>query len=183
MRGAAVPIVDAAPDTVWLWSDLHLGDPGVLRTGRRPFWTTGEMDDHLLDAWRRQVRPEDLLVTLGDVAHPAPWAHPPTVAALRNCPGRRILVLGNHDVADRERQRLRGAGFVEQHAAVLLATAPPLALTHVPLRRVPPTAVNVHGHLHGHPGPAGRYVNLSVEKTGYVPLRLDEVLKEAVRKR
>ena len=95
------------------------------------------MDDHLLDAWRRQVRSEDLIVTLGDVAHPAIWAMPATVAALRNCPGRRILILGNHDVAAAERQRLRGAGFVEQHAAVLLATDPPLALTHVPLRRVP----------------------------------------------
>ena len=61
---------------------------------------------------------------LGDVAHPEAWRHPPTVAALRNCPGRRLLVLGNHDVKDLE--LLRGAGFVDQHVAVLCATDPPL---------------------------------------------------------
>ena len=71
---------------------------------------------------------------------------------VRNCPGRRVLILGNHDVKDTE--ALRDAGFVEQHAAALCATEPALALTHMPLRRVPLTAINVHGHLHGVPAPS-----------------------------
>ena len=84
-------------------------------------------------------------------------------------------MLGNHDVNDTE--VLREAGFTEQCAAALCATEPPLALTHVPLRRVPPTAINVHGHLHGAPPPSPRHYNVSVERTEYAPVRLDRLLR------
>ena len=90
---------------------------------------------------------------------------------VRNCPGRRVLILGNHDVKDTE--ALRDAGFVEQYAAALCATEPALALTHMPLRRVPLTAINVHGHLHGVPAPSPRHLNVCVERTNYAPVRLD----------
>ena len=115
LRGASIPIVDAPAETVWIWSDLHLGDQALLAVGQRPFSTTLEMDDYLLEAWRRRVGLQDLIICLGDVVHPE--AEPSTVAALRNCPGRRLLV--------------------DQQVAVLCATDPPLALTHVPLQRVP----------------------------------------------
>ena len=59
----------------------------------------------------------------------------------------------------------------------LCATEPPVALSHVPLRTVPPTAINVHGHLHGNPAPTPRHVNVSVEQTDYTPVRLDQVLE------
>ena len=173
LRGASIPIVDAPAETVWIWSDLHLGDQALLAVGQRPFSTTLEMDDYLLEAWRRRVGLQDLNICLGDVVHPE--AEPSTVAALRNCPGRRLLVLGNHDVGDRE--RLRDVGFVDQRVAVLCATDPPLALTHVPLRRVPPTAINVHGHLHGAPAPSPRHLKVSVERTDYAPIRLNQLLQ------
>ena len=123
LRGASIPIVDAPAETVWIWSDLHLGDQALLAVGQRPSSTTLEMDDYLLEAWRRRVGLQDLIICLGDVVHPE--AEPSTVAGLRNCPGRRLLVLGNHDVGDRE--RLRDVGFVDQQVAVLCATDPPLA--------------------------------------------------------
>ena len=110
------------------------------------------MDEHLLHEWRRRVQAGDTVICLGDVAHPAAWRHRSMVLDLRECPGERLLILGNHDVYDTE--ALREAGFTDQCTSALCATEPPLALTHVPLRRVPPTAINVHGHLHGAPAPA-----------------------------
>ena len=88
-----------------------------------------------------------------------------------------MLILGNHDVD--QRGELAAAGFDQQHAAAVCDTDPVLVLTHLPLRRVPPTAVNVHGHLHGQASPTRRHRNLSVERTGYAPVRLDEVLADA----
>ena len=55
----------------------------------------------------------------------------------------------------------------------LCTTEPALALTHMPLRRVPLTAINVHGHLHGVPAPSPRHLNVCVERTNYAPVRLD----------
>lgn len=46
----------------------------------------------------------------------------------------------------------------------------------MPLRRLPPIAVNVHCHLYDRPAPTGRHWNVSVERTGYAPVWLDEGL-------
>ena len=114
---------------------------------------------------------------------------------LRACPGRPVLILGNHDLLHRwgtvpssgfavefltdRRGALGACGFEVQFLAALLDTNPPLALTHAPVARVPVGAINVHGHLHGTGTPASRRLDVSVERTGYAPVRLDEVLELA----
>ena len=127
------------------------------------------MNRHLLREWSRRVHADDTIICLGDVAHPDGWRDRRLVLDVRNCPSERILVLGNDD---RDTEALHDAGFTEQHVAALCATDPPLALSHLPLRRVPPTAVNVHGHLHGGEAPTRRHINVSVEQTDYAPVGL-----------
>ena len=95
------------------------------------------------------MEPEDTSICLGDVAHPDTWRKRRTLLDLRNCPGRRLLGIGNHDMLNSD--HLRNAGFVDQHPAALCATDPPLALTHMP------GAVNVHGHLHDADAPSARH--------------------------
>ena len=63
--------------------------------------------------------------------------------------------------------------------AALYASDPPLALSHLPLQRVPPTAVNVHGHIHRAKAPSRHHFNVSVERTDYAPVGLTWVLEEA----
>ena len=150
MRSATVALLELPLDRTWVWSDLHLSDPAVIPAFDRPFADVGEMNDYLLREWRRCVRPRDTLICLGDVAHADAWADRQLVRNLRACPGRRIVVLGNHDLPHRE--ALADVGFEEQYLAALLDADPPLALVHMPLRRVPVTAVALHGHLNGASG-------------------------------
>ena len=63
--------------------------------------------------------------------------------------------------------------------AALYASDPPLALSHLPLQRVPPTAVNVHGHIHAAEAPSLHHFNVSVERTDYAPVGLTWVLDQA----
>ena len=58
---------------------------------------------------------------------------------------------------------------------------PRLALRHLPLRRVPPTAINVDGHIHAAGGPRKRHFKVSVEHTNYAPDGLSSVLDVARR--
>jgi len=74
------------------------------------------------------------------------------------------------------REELALAGFDKQYAAAVCDTCPVLILTHMPLSRVPADTVNLHGHIHAAPGPTRHHRNLSVERTGYQPVRLSEVL-------
>ncbi len=94
---ADIPVVASAPERTWLWSDLHLSDPSVLLGWGRPFGSVEEMNRHLLRNWRRRVGASDTVICLGDVAHPDAWRDDRLVLDLAECPGERLLVLGNHE--------------------------------------------------------------------------------------
>ena len=51
----------------------------------------------------------------------------------------------------------------------------------LPLRRVPPTAINMHGHIHASEAPSQRHFNVSVERTDYAPVGLTWVLERVRR--
>ena len=176
MQEAPIPIISSPPERTWIWSDLHLADRSVLAASNRPFRSIEEMNRHLLREWSRRVHANDTIICLGDVAHPDAWGNRRLLLDLRNCPGERILVLGNHDL---NTQALHDAGFGTMCIAALCDTDPPLALSHLPLRRVPPTAINVHGHIHGGEAPTRRHFNVSVERTDYAPVGLNWVLERA----
>ena len=155
--------------------DLHLADRSVLAAWNRPFRNIEEMNRHLLREWSRRVHADDTIICLGDVAHPDAWRDRRLVLDVRNCPGERVLVLGNHD---HDTEGLHDAGFETMYVAALYASDPPLALSHLPLRRVPPTAVNVHGHIHRAKAPSRHHFNVSVERTDYAPVGLTWVLEQ-----
>ncbi len=163
MQEAPIPIISSPPERTWIWSDLHLADRSVLAAWNRPFRNIEEMNHHLLREWSRRVHADDTIICLGDVAHPDAWRDRRLVLEMRNCPGERVLILGNHD----------------HDTEGLHASDPPLALSHLPLRRVAPTAVNVHGHIHRGKAPSRRHFNVSVERTDYSPVGLTWVLEQA----
>ncbi len=170
---SAIPVIEVDADRTWVWSDLHLDEDAVIITGQRPYNSTTAMSRALLAAWRATVKDQDTIICLGDVAHPDFWTDPRHLGDLQACPGRRILVMGNHDVGQTD--ELDRAGFTERHWALMLDTDPPAALTHAPLKRRPITAGNIHAHLHGAEEVSHRHANVSVERTGYRPLRLSDV--------
>ena len=145
MQDAPSPIISSPPERTWIWSDLHLTDHSVRAAWSRPFRNIKEMNHHLLREWSRRVHADDTIICLGDVAHPDAKRDRRLVLEVRNCPGERVLILGNHD---HDTEGLNDASFETMCVAALCATDPALALSHLSLRRVPPTAVNVHGHIH-----------------------------------
>ena len=88
------------------------------------------MSDRILDEWERTVGADDLMLCLGDVAHPFGLVDPRLAARLRDAPGRRLPVLGNHDVDPVSQVRPLE---VDRVTVTLAATGdPPLLWTHVP---------------------------------------------------
>ena len=150
----------------WIWSDLHLGHDNTIRHFGRPFTDTWQMDEVLFSTWERTVRPGDTIICLGDVA--VGGLSGTRLARLRRAPGRKILVIGNHEInrigcVDIE-------GFDEIHMTLYASGTPPLLLTHMPLYKVPEGCVNVHGHIHNERAPSWtEHINVSVEQLRYRP--------------
>ena len=109
----------------------------------------------------------------GDVARSGAL-DPERLARLNAMPGRKVLVLGNHDFGPSGEPAETGSD--EASMTLVIPGEPTLLVTHMLLWSVPDGRVNVHGHLHNHealrPGP---FVNICVEQTGYRPLPLEAV--------
>lgn len=129
---------------LWLWSDLHLSHAMTISVFGRPYSTPKEMDDALFGVWRRLVDPADTVVILGDVA--IGGLSGSQLKRFRAAPGRKLLVLGNHEFDGTVSGHREG--FEEAYSTVYVPGRPELLLTHVPLRDVPDGCVNVHGHVH-----------------------------------
>ena len=166
------------------WEKFKLADGSPLR----PFTSTEEMDETMIERWNAKVKQQDTVYHLGDVVINKKYLH--LVSRLN---GRKILVRGNHDIFGDE--DYYNVGFEQIHGVRVFVDK--FILSHIPLH---PDCVserfrvNVHGHLHAnqimidetlissshtqpgsylHPDP--RYLCVCVEQTNFTPLHFDEV--------
>ncbi|WP_237478635.1 metallophosphoesterase family protein [Lichenibacterium dinghuense] len=139
--------------TVWLTSDTHFGDEGILAKAGRPFESVSRMDDALIQSWNAIVRPQDVVWHLGDFAHAPKGA---TKRYFRKLNGRKHLVVGNHDGDE-----ARSCGWFSVHELTSLRICGVrLVLCHYPLLSWQGSKRNqdgdvhsiaCHGHVHGTP--------------------------------
>lgn len=151
---------------IWFISDTHFGHASIVERGHRPFANVSEMDAAIADAWRARVKDKDLIYHLGDVAWNASG-----IQLFESLPGTKRLILGNHD------NGRRLAPMVQRLELFHRFTEFGFIATHMPMMmergREP---INVHGHVHGTDVAYPGYVNISVEKTDYAPIHLDDVV-------
>jgi calcineurin-like phosphoesterase family protein len=183
---------------VFVISDLHLGHGGILSFNKqdgkrvRPFLNLHEMHDRIIEGWTSVVSPEDKVYVLGDVAFKM---NQTIQGMLRDLPGKKRLVRGNHDLG--KDSWYHGAGFSSLYGVRQIDG---VWLTHVPMH---PQSLsgrargNIHGHLHAnhviadgywdaarmYPNNAKsyrdlRYFNACVEPLDYVPRTIDSIVEE-----
>lgn len=146
----------------------------------------------MVRAWYERVEADDLILHLGDLAYRGGSRCVPPL------PGVKLLLPGNHDT--KSVSWYRDCGFQVLHEPIsvyesragllryrhgLLWTAPDerlVLLSHWPDRDLV-WDVNVHGHIHNNGWPPDLpnrdYRNVSVEVTGFAPVRLRDALRGA----
>lgn len=158
---------------IWLISDTHFGQESIcsfkLSDGSklRPWDNVDKMDEELIERWNGVVKPNDTIYHLGDVVY-----NRKALATISKLNGSKRLILGNHDIFDysdyaKYFKRLHGSFKLDD-----------LLLTHIPVHTnsiAKWTVCNIHGHIHNHDIPDGRYFNVSVERINYTPISLEDL--------
>jgi len=175
----------AAEGRVWIWSDLLFGHENIIRYCDRPWRDIRAMNESLINAWRETAAPEDTVLVLGDVCMRAAVSEP-MFDRIRGLPGRKLLVVGNHDLTGSG--ALRTKGFDAVYSMLLRPPAEGragLLCTHVPVWALPSGWINVHGHMHNKNAGTAFHINVSVEQLGYRPVAFEQVeaLAEALNGR
>jgi calcineurin-like phosphoesterase family protein len=179
----------------WFYSDPHFGHANVIKYSNRPFATVEEMDQELLRRYQAVVKPEDIVVWLGDCFF-GPFTSRVT-ELMGQLPGRKILVRGNHD---RSASRMAAAGFdfVTEELRMHIAGRP-VRLRHFPyagessaeedasrdhdwadkFKSLRPPRVQgevlLHGHTHKPQRRSGNMVHVGVDAWGYAPASYEEI--------
>ena len=146
----------ARGERVWMTADLHLCHANVIRYCNRPFADVTQMNKHLVSQTQK-IRDGEWLVIVGDVAM---GDHQLAMEWIRRIPGRKVLVLGNHDLTRSGECRYLAERTVDGQRPLFDAVVPFLAwqdalgqsvfVSHYPatVEYSAGRLLNYHGHLH-----------------------------------
>ena len=82
-------------NTIRYLADWHYGHEFIISYDNRPFLSVEEMNAELICRWNAAVGPEDVTYVLGDMF----WCEEEeALSVLDRLNGRKILVVGNHDL-------------------------------------------------------------------------------------
>ena len=166
-------------------ADLHLGHTNIIKHCNRPFSSVEEMDEHLISAWNKSVRPNDSVYILGDLVFRSAASPDNYLSRLR---GKKHLILGNHDKdwvkkADIPRHFLSVERFVE-----ISDGKHKITLCHYPLmswNHMAKGSYMIHGHIHNNREAMyfsmirqlSNLLNAGVEINEYHPVSFDDLVK------
>lgn len=165
--------------TKYYTADTHFGHSLMLdpRACGRPFASTHEMDDYLIDRWNSVVRPDDLVFHLGDFAFGL-GDEQRVRSVFRQLNGRKRLILGNHDIGKKGRLHpvIESLGWDEPPVAAVetVDEGQRVYLHHYACRTWPGShkgAWHFYGHSHGKLSGVGRSRDVGVDcpDTAFTP--------------
>jgi calcineurin-like phosphoesterase family protein len=163
------------PSNIFVTSDQHLDHTNIIKYCKRPFRTTEEMNDTLIDNWNRTVKKSDTVYLVGDLAFGRGSRN--TDYWLNQLNGNIVFIKGNHD-------KSKNITFHDYYILEYQGTN--FYLTHDP-SNVPKKWKEwaISGHHHNNKpveypyiDKENRRVNISVELTNYTPICIDEILHQ-----
>lgn len=164
------PIYFKWPGKIWIISDPHFGDNGVIKFERRQFTTIEEHDDFLIRSINKNLHPGDTIVFLGDMGNG--WEN--TIKLLKP-DVYKVLVMGNHDRFSRKRY---DDVFDEVYSGPLFVNKF-IVFSHEPIP-VSEHFLNIHGHLHNSFIDDDHHFNLSAHMCEYTPYALDDAYEKTM---
>ncbi|MBO9403043.1 metallophosphoesterase [Shimia sp. R9_3] len=165
--------------TNWYSGDWHLGLLRVIENCNRPFASTAEMDQALIDACSC-IDANDDFWFLGDFSFGKNRDASTLRAWFDAIPGRKHLIVGNHD-----NDVVRTLPWATQHELVQIEDdQQEVALCHYPMLSFPGSgrgAIQLFGHVHDLWAGSRNSINVGVDQWGFRPVTLPEILERAVR--
>lgn len=160
---------------VWIVSDTHFGHANIIKYCDRPFADADEMDAALIKNWNSKIKKDDKVFHLGDVIM-GKGAKEKLKEIIPKLNGNIHLIKGNHD--NFSNQVYLDAGFktVSEYPIIYAGF---YILSHEPvfINETMPY-LNIHGHTHQNDYGGKGYFNASLEKTNYMPIAFEDIVKE-----
>ena len=167
---------------IYFWSDLHLGHEKLYKLPfpssvdktipMRPFNSSIEADEYMIEQYNSIVNKGDRVYFLGDVA-----LNKKGLAKMsRMQKGYNYLIMGNHD---NQAPIIEYCKYFNKIYGLLYLRKLKAILSHAPLHNYKDHRFdyNIHGHMHDQDRQLPGHLNVCVEHTKYKPILFEEVLE------
>jgi len=153
---------------VFMISDLHINHKNMVK--KRGFAKPDDMWQLIKYNWNQTVHKKDKVYILGDLT-----METADYSWLDELNGRKVVVLGNHDLEKHSRELLN---YVDNVVGCMKYKK--FILTHIPIHEseVDRFKGNIHGHIHEKILVDTRYFNVCCEVVDYRPVLFEDILKE-----
>ena len=139
-------------DNIFLTSDLHFCHRNILNFCKRPFNSTEEMDEALVNNWNSVVGKDDYVFDLGDFAFASSSKWKELISRLN---GKHYLILGNHDISRYPGDDVMSLFERVEEQMIIKIDNRSIILNHYPFlcyagtyRDKNSIVYNLHGHVH-----------------------------------
>ena len=169
-------------------ANTHFNHTNIIKYCNRPFSSSEDQTNELIENWNSVVRDEDTVFVLGNFFffyNPNEWNEKNTyrfvnetnecTRILSQLNGHKQLIKGNHDVRSDRQYSEMGFEFVSPYPIIYDDF---FILSHEPqfLSKVVPY-FNLYGHVHNNPRFEDIYTSkcVSVERVNYTPISLEKI--------
>lgn len=170
-------------NNIFFISDTHFSHNNIIKYCNRPFSSIEEMDDTLIENWNNKVKPNDIIIHLGDFLF---YSNNKIKNKLNKLNGKKYLIKGNHDNRSMDNDFRNSFKYICDYSK--LSKLPDInwkgtdfILFHYPIENWDGQhkgLIHLHGHVHNNmefKSGINRF-NLSVEMINYQPISIDELL-------
>jgi calcineurin-like phosphoesterase family protein len=157
-------------------SDTHFGHANIIGYCNRPFSSTEEMDEALIQNWNLYVKPTDEVFHLGDFAFGSDMSAGRANLIRRRLNGSIYLIEGNHE---KIAKAMRASSFAWiKHYCEIEIYKQAIVLFHYGMRTWHHDlrgTWHLFGHSHGGLTPYGKSFDIGVDCWNFRPLSFEEV--------
>ena len=162
-------------------SDTHFGHENIIKYVNRPFKTSYEMDEALVENWNKAVSADDVVYHLGDFAFGRVTQEYVSKLAKR-LNGKIHLIVGNHEKLGKgipwRFETIKEYDEIEIEKQCIVLFHYGLRTWHHNMRGV----WHLYGHSHGTLPPFGKSLDIGVDCWNFRPVPFEE-LKSVMDKR
>ena len=168
--------------TTWITSDLHFYHKSILKfcPATRQYPDVDSMNESMITEWNDTVETDDLVYVLGDCSFSNGNKAAEIITKLN---GRKILVIGNHDIPLLETKAFVNCFETSHHLLDITHQGHTVVMCHYPLARWNKShygSVHFFGHTHGDYISGYRSLDVGVDATGKIVSKLDDMIEAAL---
>lgn len=164
----------------WIVSDTHFFHKNIVEYEPSRKQLEPDHNQFMLKAWQDTVQEHDTIIHLGDIAMGKPEQ---LIEIAPNLPGRKLLLMGNHD--RRSKKFYRQLGFEVIPEFTIKYGKWNILFSHYPDDQKEfikyPNHLNIHGHVHSQTRTEQKLINVSAEVQNFTPQPVTKIITDRIQ--